>query len=457
MDENVADELAERLRDRLGTVLDGPVEIAELHRLTGGASRETWEFRAQSRQGEPRRLVLRRDPPGSGRPDSMALEASAIEAAGNVGVPVPALLDHSTDESLLGAPYLITTHVAGETIPRRLLREPEFEPARTTLARELGRVLARIHGIPPSSVPGLHDRDPLEELVADYDALGEPLPPVELALHWLRTNRPGRTGSTVVHGDFRNGNLIIDPTGLRAVLDWELVHLGDPLEDLGWLCVKAWRFGSSQPVGGFGSRTELLTGYAEVAGAKPDPEAVHWWEVFGTAKWAVGCRAQAQRHLSGETRSVELAAIGRRVCEQEHDLLLALGVPPPDVGGDTTAKHPPASDLHGHPSAVELVEAVGEFLRTEILPATDGRLNFHTRVAANVLATVERELTHGGQQRSEHRQRLVELGCTDQAELATAIRFGTVDPHDPAVIAAVRAAVTDRLAVANPRYLADPA
>ncbi|RCW41005.1 aminoglycoside phosphotransferase (APT) family kinase protein [Halopolyspora algeriensis] len=456
MDEDVPRELAGGLRDRLGTVLGGPVEISDLHQLSGGASRETWAFGAQHRQDAPRRLVLRRDPPGCGRPESMALEAAVIAAAQESEVPVPALVDHSTDESILGSPYLITAQVDGETIPRRLLREPEFEPARATLARELGGVLARIHSIPPSSVPGLLDHDPLEELVATYDALEEPLPSVELALHWLRANRPERAGTTVVHGDFRNGNLIVDPTGLRAVLDWELVHLGDPLQDLGWLCVKAWRFGSPHPVGGFGSREDLFAGYAEVAGAKPDPEAVHWWEVFGTAKWAVGCRAQAQRHLSGETRSVELAAIGRRVCEQEHDLLLALGVPPPEADGAAVPEHP-TSDLHGHPSAAELVAAVGEFLRTEVLPAHEGRFHFHTRVAANVLATVERELTLGEQQQNTHQQRLAELGFTDQAGLAAAIRAETVDPDDPAVIAAVRAAVTDRLTVANPRYLSDPA
>lgn len=456
MDEDVTRELAGRLEDRLGTVLDGPTGITGLHRLSGGASRETWAFQAQVGERGPRRLVLRRDPPECGRPESMALEAAVIEAARSAGVPVPALVDHSIDESVLGSPYLLTAHVAGESIPRRLLREPEFEPVRDTLAWELGGVLARIHSIPPSSVPGLSDRDPLDQLVADYDALGEPLPSVELGLHWLRANRPERGGTTVVHGDFRNGNLLIDPTGLRAVLDWELVHLGDPLEDLGWLCVKAWRFGSSEPVGGFGSREDLFAGYAEVAGRKPDPEVVRWWEIFGTAKWAVGCCAQAQRHLSGETRSVELAAIGRRVCEQEHDLLLALGVPPPEVDTEA-AVEPPISDVHGHPSAAELVAAVGEFLRTEVLPTGDGRLHFHTRVAANVLATVERELTLGEHQQSEHRQRLAELGFTDQAELAAAIRAETVDPHDPAVIAAVRATVTDRLTVANPRYLSDPA
>ncbi|WP_246127693.1 phosphotransferase family protein [Amycolatopsis rhizosphaerae] len=426
------------------------MDIHGLRRLSGGASRETWEFRARTADGAQRRLVLRRDPPGEGRPESMAREAAVLEAAREV--PVPRLVDHGLDPSVLGSPYLLTEHVEGETLPRRLLRDEEFAEVRGTLAAELGRVLARIHRMPP--VPGLPAEDPLERLVTAYDALNEPLPALEIALHWLRAHRPPPAGDTVVHGDFRNGNLMVRPDGLAAVLDWELVHRGDPMEDLGWLCVKAWRFGSALPVGGFGSREELFAGYAEVAGRAPDPESVHWWEVYGTATWAVLCRSQAERHLSGQTRSVELAAVGRRVCEPEHDLLLLLDAPAPRVPVDSPAA--PASDLHGHPSAVELVTAVAEFLRTELLPATEGHLNFHTRVAANVLSIVERELTLGADQEHRHAERLATLGVANQAELAAALRHGRLDPDDPAVLAAVRAGVTDRLLVANPRYLSAP-
>lgn len=449
-----SDELAEQLVRRLSGLWGDEVTIGGLRRLSGGASRETWAFEASTPGSSQVGLVLRRDPPGEGRPEAMALEAAVLRAAAEVGVPVPALVDHDVDEAVLGSPYVLTGHVSGETIPRRLLREPQFEAVRGTLAAELGRVLARIHRIPPGTVPGLPRPDPLTSLVASYDELGEPLPAVEIALHWLRANRPAPAADAVVHGDFRNGNLIVQPDGLRAVLDWELVHRGDPMEDLGWLCVKAWRFASAQPVGGFGSREDLFAGYAEVAGFRPDPAAVHWWEVYGTAWWAIGCRSQAERHLSGQTRSVELAAVGRRVCEKEHDLLLALGV---DAGDAADA--PPAargSDLHGRPTAADLVTAVAEFLREDVMPQTEGRLSFHARVAANVLDTVERELSLGAQQEHRHVERLGELGVADQAELASALRAGRLSPDDPAVLAAVRASVTDRLAVANPRYLHHP-
>src|SRR5690606_35893920 len=159
-------------------------------------------------------------------------------------------------------------------------------------------------------------------------------------------NRPPASGRrTVVHGDFRNGNLMIDENGVTGVLDWELTHLGDPAEDLGWLCVKAWRFGSPHPVGGFGPREDLLAGYAAAGGTPPTPEELRWWEVFGTLRWTILCRLQAERFLSGADRSIEYAVLGRRVCEQEFDLLLALGLAEPVTLED------PLETARGTPSA----------------------------------------------------------------------------------------------------------
>lgn len=444
--------LAGLLADRLATLLGGPVRVSGLRRLTGGASRETWSFEAAPERGPARRLVLRRDPPGAARDGRMAREAAAVPAAGRAGVPVAALVDHGTDDAVVGSPYLISEHVEGETIARRLLRDDRYATARAGLAGELGRVLARIHAVPLDEVPGLEPLDPLQHLRDTYDGLGEPLPTVEIALRRLAERQPEPSRPALVHGDFRTGNLIVDERGLRAVIDWEGVHRGDPAEDLGWCCVKAWRFGSALPAGGFGTVDELLDGYAEVAGTRPDPARVRWWQLYGTAWWALGCRLMAQRHLSGETRSVELAAVGRRVCEQEHDLLLELGLPAGPVPTATAAP----SDLHGWPTASELVEAVAEFLRTEVMPEADTRVGFLARVAANVLDGVGRELDLGPALDHEHRRRLAGLGVADQAGFAAAVRRGDLDAHDPAVLAAARAAVTARLAVANPRYLEQP-
>ncbi len=167
-----------------------------------------------------------------------------------------------------------------------------------------------------------HYTELLDNLAAS--GTGSPQPMLELVRRWLIDHRPPPVEPVVLHGDFRLGNLIVGDDGLRAVIDWELAHLGDPMEDLGWLCVKAWRFGQRPPVAGLGEYDELFAAYTEAGGAAVDADVVRWWEVLGTWKWAIMCVLQASVHLSGAARSHELAAVGRRVCENEHDLFLAL-------------------------------------------------------------------------------------------------------------------------------------
>ncbi len=246
-----------------------------------------------------------------------------MRAARRAGAPVPEVI--AVGDGLDGEPeYIVMERIDGETIPRRILRSPELAGARAGLAAECGRILAAVHRIPAEAVPGLPDQDELAGWASILDGLGVPYPALELALRRLSLDRPPRARDVVVHGDFRNGNLIIGPDGVRAVLDWELSHRGDPLEDLGWLCVKAWRFGSPSPVGGFGAYDDLIGAYEEASGLDVDREALRWWELFGVFRWGVICAMQTHRHLTGGERSVELAALGRRVAENEWDLLQAL-------------------------------------------------------------------------------------------------------------------------------------
>lgn len=289
--------------------------MSDLRRLSGGASRETWSFVLDG----TRRLILRRDPPKAPK-SGMTREAALFRAAAAAGVPVPDLVDASDDPEVLGSAFLVMVHVDGETIPRKILRDPEFAEARPKLARQCGEILARLHTIEPSAIDGLEDVDQVAQYRTVLDGVGQPHPTFELAFRWLESNRPTGHRRAVVHGDFRNGNLMIGPEGVRAVLDWELAHAGDPMEDLGWLCVKSWRFGVDLPVGGFGTYEELAAGY----GADVDLEALRWWEVLGSLKWGIMCIMQTVAHTSGMRRSVELAAIGRRVCEVEFDLLEVL-------------------------------------------------------------------------------------------------------------------------------------
>lgn len=316
-------DLAERLQDRLEHVLGNSQRVRDLQRLSGGASRETWSFVADSGQGrQPLKLILRRDPPTEPRPEQMRREAVALQAARRHGVPGPDLVDWSDHSAALGAPYLLMTFVPGETIARRILRDQRFAQAREMLTAQLGRAAAMIHEVRDEEVGQLPTVGMLECLRSRYETTKIARPVLEVAFQWLEDNPPPPVGQTrLVHGDFRLGNVIVNERGLAAVLDWELVHRGDPMEDLGYLCIRAWRFGGRKPVAGVGEFSTLFDAYAEVSGVRPDPEVVYWWQVAGTLSWGIGCLVQANRHFSGATRSVELAAIGRRVAEQEHDLL----------------------------------------------------------------------------------------------------------------------------------------
>ena len=438
--------MSDELAGPLATALGG--EVGDLQRLSGGASRETWGL---TLDGEP--LVLQRERPGGIRTGGgMAAEAGLIRAAAAEGVPVADVVaTGSGEDDALGAAWIVARRVEGETIARRILREDTYAEARNVLAGQCGAALAAIHRVDPDSVTGLEELDQVRQFRDLVDALGQPHPAFELGFVWLEANRPAPSGRAVVHGDFRNGNLIVGPEGLRAVLDWELAHLGDPLEDLGWLCVRAWRFGGDGPVGGFGRREDLYAAY-EAAGGRPvDPEVARWWEVLGTLKWGVMCIIQAATHLTGQSRSVELAAIGRRVCEQEYDLLALIdpdGVEPsPTPAGDAVAS------FHDVPTAGQLLEAVREWVEGDAREATTGRVQFHTRVVANLMAMLERELASGPAMAVAHAARLAGLGVASERDLADRVRAGEWPVDDRGLFDAVRATVVDKLAVANPKYL----
>lgn len=443
-----ADELDRALAALLGVpqgCIDG------LRRLSGGASRETFAFDVVTDE-ERRPLILQRVRPGgpSGATTPLAVEAELLQVARSGGVPVAEVV--ATDGGdLLGAPGMVVRRLQGETIPRKLLRDDEWAGARARLGPQVGQAMAAIHALPVDAVPGLRPTDQVAHYRQVLHDLGEPHPAFELGLRWLEANRPESGSPVVVHGDLRLGNLLIDQAGLAAVLDWELAHLGDPLEDLGWFCVRAWRFGSALPAGGVATRDELVGAYEEAGGRRVDHEALRWWEVLGTLKWGVICVMQAWGHLSGMTRSVELATIGRRVCENEWDVLGLL--PGGPLARRTPAPSPGGPALHDRPSAAELVEAVREWVDGDVRTGTEGRLAFHARVAVNALTMVERQLALEPGLTDAHVARLRSLGCADDRALADRIRSGDLDDRAAEVRAAVAASVHDKLLVANPAWL----
>jgi aminoglycoside phosphotransferase (APT) family kinase protein len=323
MAEDIAQALS-RLAPRLGG--EGAA-IADLQRLSGGASLETWAF-AVTGPGSREEMILRRRAGGpaqeqTARSVSLATEAALIVAAGRAGAPVAPLVHLAAPEEGLGEAH-ITRRVAGETLGRRIVSDPRFEAVRPKLARQCGGILASIHSAatdaPLQTVGFLEELARYEEV---YRQSGAERPILEMAFQHLKKHAPTPIAPVLLHGDFRNGNLIVDPeAGVAAVLDWELSHRGDPAEDLSWICVNSWRFGrSDKPVGGFGEYRELLDGYAEAGGVEVPFRRLRAWQALGSLKWGVMCLMMYASYAVGAEASVERPMIGRRVSETEIDLV----------------------------------------------------------------------------------------------------------------------------------------
>ena len=298
------------------------------NRLSGGASQETWAIDAiVNLQAEP--LILRRSPGGTARAtesgNSVPLETEAlvIETARQQGAAAPRVRYVLKPADGVGHGYVMD-RLQGETIPRKILRDPAFDTVRPTLARQCGEILARIHKVDTTTLRGhlrmIDGPAQLRHYRDLYDAYDYPHPVFEFAFKWLEPRISSPTRLTLVHGDFRHGNLLISPRGVEAALDWELTHIGDPLEDIGWICTNSWRFGVSEKlVGGFGDLEDLLAGYESEGGAHYERDEVRIWIAYGSLKWGIMCMSMYQGFL--RDRSVEHAAIGRRSSETEIDLI----------------------------------------------------------------------------------------------------------------------------------------
>ncbi len=322
MDPSALTEALTRLAPKLGGE-----RVLDLRRLSGGASQETWAFRLDGGKGAGE-LILRRRPDGLGERDERSLalpvEAALIRAAAARGAPTPPVRHVAEPGDGLGEAYVMGK-VEGETLGRRIVRDGAFAAVQPGLARRCGEVLAMIHGMPKDDLPPVNtlsadaELDRYEEI---YRSTGAARPVFELAFRKLRATAPKGGEPVLLHGDFRNGNLMIHAeAGLAAVLDWELAHLGDAASDLGWLCVNSWRFGGDKPVGGFGDYQDLLDGYHAAGGAPMTLKDVRYWQMLGSLKWGVMCLTMYQTFASGADASVERAMIGRRASETEIDLV----------------------------------------------------------------------------------------------------------------------------------------
>lgn len=326
-----SESLQSRLQPYLARRLNAPVSITRFTALIGGACQDNYAVDLYvGDDPTPGEYVLRTD---KGRALALSLSREAeyhvIESAYRAGVktPKPFLLEPSPE--VLGHPFYLMARIAGTAIARKVLSDPGLASVRAKLSVELAEQLARIHTItpehdgPPLPVPKQSPvQSALEQARASLDGLSEPLPALELGLRWLQANAPPKSRVTLVHGDYRTGNFMVTPDGLSGVLDWEFAHYGDPLEDVAWIGIRDWRFGRlEQPVGGFAYREPFYRAYEAASGREVNAAYVHYWEVFGNFNWAGGAAQQAERHLSGADRSIELASIGRRVPEMAYEML----------------------------------------------------------------------------------------------------------------------------------------
>jgi aminoglycoside phosphotransferase (APT) family kinase protein len=433
-------------------------------RLSAGASQETYRLVADTVDGE-RRFALRRSAGGvwseqaeTGGIDSGS-EPMLMRLARDVGVPEPEVYAELEQSDQLGSGFLMEW-LEGETLGARIVRSEELASVRPQLARQCGEILARIHSIDLEAT-GLSSRlqsvDPrayIEQTWGGYKLLATPQPMIDYTARWLLDHVPEEPRMALVHNDFRNGNLMIAAEGITAVLDWELAHIGDPMRDLGWICTNSWRFGRHDlPVGGFGTRDDLFAGYEAVSGEKVDPEHVHFWEVFGSFWWAVGCLLMASHFRTGPDPSVERAAIGRRSSECQVDCVNLLIEGPVDTIG--------ARDLASStelPRTDELVKGVRDYLRADVMKATEGRTQFMARVASNALDIVLRELALGDAHRRLERERLGELLARDgdletlRWALVEALRARSMPLDAPRLAEHLRTTVVNQIAIDQPRY-----
>lgn len=321
----------EDLDGPLTALLDGPIEVERAELIPGGASKDTCVVDAVTPEGELE-LLVRRAAGGVIYSETLSLEqeCKVLQVAYKAGIKTPRPYGYLDD--LAGREAFVMERLEGESVGRRVVQKPEFEVTRESLPKQLAEELSKIHAISLDQLPPLPGArtEPgadyvLSSLQRELDALEEPHPVIELGLSWLREHVPTSHGIVLNHGDFRVGNFMVDEEGLVGILDWEFAHLGDPVEDLAWPLVRAWRFGKDRlRLGGIGEAEPYLEHYNALMGNQVTLEELFYWEVAGDVRWAIGSLNQAKRHLSGQERSVELAVIGRLASEVEYEILSLL-------------------------------------------------------------------------------------------------------------------------------------
>ncbi len=317
------------------------VEISNLYRIPGGQSRETWSFDAAWREdGAPmqRGFILRRDPDASVLESDREAEFNVMRAVHGTGIPIPQVLWLEQDAAPLGRPFALMERLDGcEASPQKVLMDGAFMAGRTRMGAEFSEILARIHAIdwraagleflgPPDAAGcGLAEIEKWEAIVA-REAIW-PQPVLRAAFRWLRRHQPRPAQRLVlVHADYRTGNFLALPSGeIVGILDWEMTHLGDPLEDVAWACIRPWRWIGTEHIGGLLDRADFYRMYSEASGIEIDEESVRFWEVLGNVKLAAIFLTGGRSYCEGRTRSAMMAFLGRNTRRLELEVMDLMG------------------------------------------------------------------------------------------------------------------------------------
>ncbi len=360
-----------------------------LHRLTGGATMESWRFEAA---GEG--FVLRRAPSlefMEDRPYGHDVEAAVIRAAKAAGVTAPEVMVELELEDGIGSGFVMRA-LPGTPNPKEILQFDEAD----ALLKKAARDLARIHTIKPGDVPDavpiMDYRQTIADLKQQFTDTGGDRPIIALGLKWMEDNCPDPVEPVLVHGDYRMGNLLAEPGKLTGVLDWELAHFGDRHEDLAFGCMAVWRFHRyDRPALGLGSLEEYFTAYEAEAGVTVDRERFRYWLIHRTVWWALGCLKMAQHWRSGQDRMLERVVISRRTSEQELDLLMLLEEDAPEVERRRKPSEPVDHSFgYGEAETAEVADAILEWLET-IKDRMEGHDRFQHAVARNALGIIARD------------------------------------------------------------------
>ena len=457
-------ELEQALGWLLPDVLADCDGLLKVERLSGGASQETYRITIATPTGE-RLLAMRRAAGGeegeiTAQHPGLAVEAMLMQAALAQGVPEPEVYHVLRPEDGIGAGFIMQW-LEGEALGARIVKIPELDAVRPQLAHLFGATLARIHSIDLQAsglsehLQHLSPEDYVRQTWERYQEFATPQPMIDYTARWLLDHLPQSYVPSLVHNDYRNGNVMVDANGIVAVLDWEVAHIGDPMRDLGWMLCHSWRFGRAHlPVGGFGAADDFYAGYEAVSGTPLDRQAVKFWQVFGSFWWAVGCLGMAEHYRNGPDQSVERPGIGRRSSECQVDCVNLL-IP----GAVSLVEATTDTGLVDMPRADELLGSVVDFLRQQVMAETTGRTQFLARVASNSLDIVQREMALGSAAAAQELSRLQNLLNSTSGDLiglrwqlVKALREGAMDLNVDGLTEHLRASIVNQINIDQPRY-----